>query len=115
MLSLDGEGAPEYPCPAWAPSHPGELPAVPRALCVWVAVSWGKSHMLRPWTCSKTKTSSKIWIFPIAQLLLEQVSVSSGGGPYSMGLLAILGMCSLGASGGVQPWDAQDALAHRNY
>lgn len=48
ILSLDEEGAPWYPCPAWAPSHPRGLPAVPRALFVWVAASWGESHVLRP-------------------------------------------------------------------
>lgn len=108
MLSLDGEGAAWHPCPAWAPSHPEGLPAVPQALCMWVAARRGESHVLRPQSCSKTKTISKIWAFPKAQVLPEQLSVSPGWGP-----LAVLGLCTPGPSSGV--WHAQEALAHRNY
>lgn len=40
---------------------PWGLPAASRALRVWVAASWSESHVLRPWSGSKTKTRSKIW------------------------------------------------------
>lgn len=74
---------------------PREAPHCPS---VCVAVSWGRSHMLRPWSCSKTKTSSKIWGFPKAQLLPEQLSVSPGG---------TLWHGALGCTGDVHPGGQQ--------
>lgn len=60
----------------------------PQALCVWVAASGGESRVLRPRSCSKTKTISKIWAFPKGQVLPEQLSVSPAG-PCGVGPSAV--------------------------